>query len=1388
MLHRLAIILLAAGVFAYAPLAVAATGTPYFTEISVKDGLSQGSVYCMLADRQGFMWFGTGDGINCYDGYSFRIFKYDEKDSTTVSNNLINCLVEDCDGSLWFGTGNGLNRLDPRTDRFTRYLHSADDRFSIGGNYIKSLFLDSRGRLWAGADGSLNLYDRERDGFTAFDFDGRLAGTRIYCMLEDHTGAIWLATRDAGLLRFDPDTFACEQYVHDPDDPCSISSNHINCLYEDRHRQLWVGTWEHGLNIFDRQTDGFRVIRAYSDRSSINNNQIRCMAEDGEGCMWIGTFEGLSIYDPATERYSHHLRHNDIPGTLSYNIVNCIYVDGYGSIWLGTNGGGVNLYNPTLGQFQLIDPKLEAGHDYGYIGPMVESDGVIWIGTEGGGLAGYDLKTKRYAYYDARNPRQRMSNSNTIKALRVDRTGMLWVGTYAAGVQTFDPRTRSFWKYYDTHKGINNNIINEVFEDAKGNVWVGSNNTEGLHILDRRHDRFVPYFEVDPDRQRSDYPWIRTICERENGELWMGSIYNGLYIHREGEEMRVVTSSDSNLSSDYISYIMEDSRHRMWVGTYGGGVNIYDPERDEFAVYDTSHGLLNDNVCCIVEDSLSCIWIGTMSGLSAFDPEEKTFTNYSFARGNFPIQTLNLKSGLYASDGKIYLGGNNGIVCFSPDALHDNRHIPPVAITGLTVGNCAVQPGDESGVLDRTLRYTERIVLTHRQTDLSIEFAALNYIHPQNNQYSFRLEGYDRDWSRPGYQRHATYTNLLDGDYVFRVRASNDSGQWNLEGVSLAIRILPPPWRTWWAYGLYVVLAAALLFVITRYTLVRIRLQNDIRLSEHEKCMMREAYQVQLNLFTNFSHELRTPLTLILDPLRKILAEEVLSAPLRSSLELIRRNAERILVLVDQLMVFRKQKSGRLKLRVGEGDLVRFTREMVVIFRELTLTKNIRLQFRATDAEIPLWFDSFLMEKVYFNILSNAVKNTPAGGNIQIAVGGRAPGRVVRELRRNGIQEPVQARSFVEIVFRDTGPGIPPSELEQIFAPFYRVDEQENMGIYGTGIGLHLTRNIVEMHHGYIWAESAPGAGAVFRIVLPCDRLLFDESELVETPPADFIPDVSGSVLSAGEAAAEGESGPPAGVVPVSDHTVLIVDDNADIRSYIMDYLSDTYTVRAAEDGLQGWQSVEEVKPDLIISDIMMPRMDGLELTRRLKQDVRTSHIPVILLTARTTIHQAKEGLLAGADDYVTKPFDAGLLKARVAGLIENRRRLKEAFIKSFNIDLPDREIGNTDKMFLSSAYDYVKEHISDNNLSIEHFGRSLHLSRTQLYRKIKALTGMSPSLFVSTLRLKVAAQLLIETELSISEVAYKIGFNSPSYFTTSFKKLYGISPKEYVDKMRGAK
>lgn len=1108
--------------------------------------------------------------------------------------------------------------------------------------------------------------------------------------------------------------------------------------------------------------------------TGLNNNQIRCIAENDDGTLWIGTSEGLNIYYPDKELFTYCQRHNNIAGSLSYNIINCIYKDKHSSVWLGTHGGGIDLHTALSEQFQRIDPQIEAGHNYGFIGPLVEHKNKLWIGTEGGGLASYDFRTHAYRHFDLTETDGQDLNSNTIRALCADTNNILWIGTYAAGVQAFNTKNQQIDN--SLYPTLGNIIVNGIFRDSRGNIWIGSNTEKGVYVKPKDKQTFTCGIAADNLAPPLHLPWIRTICEAHTGEIWFGSIYYGLYIWKKGQSIRHLSTDNSALSSDYISILFCDSDNRMWIGTSGGGINIYDSCTGEIKTLTTANGLLNDNVCSIIEDSQSYIWISTVAGVSRYNPNDDSFINYSYTKSNFPIETLNLKSGLLTSEGKIYFGGNNGLACFHPENIAPNTLQPPVVFTKLIVNNEEIQTGDSSEILVRSLSETHEITLRHNQTNITIEFAALNYIFPQNNRYMFYLQGYDPTWNKPGYRRTATYTNLPSGKYILKVKASNNSDLWSRDGIQLVIRVLPPPWQTGWAYLIYFASVLSIICIVVRYFLSKMKLKNDLQLQAMERQAIEQTYRSHINLFTNFAHELRTPLTLILGPLKKITTDITLPANVHHSLNMVYRNATKMLTLVNQLMDLRKQESGERRIKVEEGDFVPFIKEIVILFRELAHSKDIELSFHPAGEVFKAFFDPFLMEKVFYNLLSNAIKNTPQGGCISLCI---------KYIQRSDLPSlSLQLRSrlseadlYILFSIQDSGKGIPVDNLENVFLPFFQVTESTSPDANGTGIGLPITRGIVEQHHGVIWADNHDKGGACFFIVLPLKKALFKPDEFIQHQLGAESDRSLTSPTPYGRDSQEPDNihllPSPKGI-PV----MLIIDDNADMRTYIHSCLQGQYKIYEACNGKKGIEKAEELIPDIIVSDIMMPVIDGLQLCSCLKNNLKTCHIPIVLLTAKTSIPQIQEGFGSGADDYITKPFDIDLLTARIKSIIENRRRIKKAFLKQFSTDTSD--YNQLDNAFLERAKDFIRKNIDKSDLSIEEFGKHLHLSRTQVYRKIKALTGMSPSLFITTFRLRIAADMLRETSLSISEIADKTGFCTPSYFTSCFKKLFHISPTEY--------
>ena len=1340
---------------------------PYFANISVRDGLSHVNVYCVHEDRQGFMWFGTGDGLNRYDGYELKSFMYSPKDSLSLSNNRIHCIAEDDKGYLWVGTNSGLNRYDPANQTFRRYLCDG-----VHGNIIRSLCIDSSQRLWVASDGAIYLYNPAVDDFSSYTFDGVIKNNmRIENIVEDGYGYIWAMIQSHGVIRFDPENLRYRVFGHDPEDANSIRGDNLAVLFSDSEKRIWVGSrWEFGLSRYDHEYNSFITMRLPND-DMLNSRRFRSMGEDEEGNLWLGTSEGLIILNPENGDYKAY-RHGEKAGSLNHNIVISIFKDSMGTMWLGTYGGGVNFYNPVLGQFKLHEVQKEVGRNLGHIGPMVEYDGKIWIGSEGDGLDCFDPVVGKYQHYGLQVGNRRL---NAVRDLLVDRNGFLWIGTGTMGVLAVNMQDGAFPKQPISFRKMNS--INDITEDSHGNIWVGTNQNDGLYLKRANSGDFEPLRKSGIAADTINYQWIRVISELSNGEMWVGSMQYGIFVMRDGKFQRRISSSNTALSCDYISVIWEDSHHRIWIGTHGGGVNIYDPETKSFQHISTENGLPNNNICSIIEYDDSNYWISTMGGLSCYNADDKSLISFSYRRGNFPIEILSLKSGLQvlSSEGQIYIGGNSAFVSFDPRDITYNTVSPKVVLTELSLHNKVVCPRDATGILEKSIQLTREISLKYDQTDITLQFAALNYIYPQNNQYSYMLEGYDRGWTDPKYQHYATYTNLPTGTYRFRVRASNDSGVWNNEGTSLTIHVLPSPWTTWWAWCLYVTFALGVICMIIRYYMMKIRLKHDIVLKQMEKQTLEKNYQMSINLFTNFSHELRTPLTLILDPLKNIVSDKTLPDKFKKPLELIHQSALKMLELVNQLMDLRKQESGQMQMKVKRGDIVKFLREIVIIFRELAQSRNIRMEFATTVGQFLLYFDPFLMEKVFFNILSNAIKHTPDNGIIDINI-------AVEKKRPEMLSDQVpEASSYVRIVISDNGQGIPAEDIERIFDPFFQVTTEQGGQTNGTGIGLSLSKSIVTLHHGMIWAESTLGHGSAFTVVLPVDDALYVQEDIV-SEENDYVRKQEALAENIATTIA------PAPFMQRSRAVILIVEDNADIRAYINNHLNEQYATYEAENGEVGLKLARNILPDLIISDIMMPIKDGLEFSRELKSDIQTSHIPIILLTARASINQIKEGLGSGAEDYIIKPFSAELLKAKVDAIITNRKHIQEALVKNFKIDIPVKDVSKKDELFLSRAYDFVRNNIDNSSLNMDDFGHFMQLERTQLYRKFKSLTGMPPSTFILTIRLKVAAELLMTSGLSVSEIAYKVGFDTPSYFATCFKRQYGIPPTEYVSTKRASK
>ncbi|MCD8172315.1 MAG: response regulator [Alistipes sp.] len=1342
-----------------------------FSNLSLGEGLSQITVICIRQDSEGYMWFGTRNGLNRYDGYGFDVYMTDPDNPASISDNHILSMEESPGGELWIGTNHGLNRYDPRTDRFTRYYHSPGDGGTLSGDIVQSLAYDASGRLWIGTHNGLDLYDAEQDRFVRNDLDGLLADNPIYDILP-HGQKLYLGTMSSGLVIYDVPTGGYEVLRHDPADPSSIGHDFVRAVMIDKDDNLWAGTHHSGVSVRPAGSDRFRTI---GTASGLTNGYVRALAQSPQGAVLVGTFDGLNVIDPVTFGIEHYRTFSSRPGELSHYSIYSIYYDRAQTLWIGSYAGGVDYYNPYGQKFRFYDPRHTDQSLLGLLGPVVETDDYLYIASEGSGILEFDKATGQFRSYRIFPDAQFSYARNIVKTLCRDGDRLL-CSTNLGVIYSFDLRTRRYTLVHDTRM---EDPIYYLGRNSAGELMAGGVNDPVGLITISPGGRVTDRFPVS-GREDVRFPNVRCILELEPDRFLIGTRNDGLFDYNRRQASLVqykhTAGKEPGIPDNYITFIERDNAGLIWVGTFGGGFALFDPATGAFRNYTTHDGLMSNHVCALVEDLYGTLWISTVSGITQFDPAGDRLVNYRHEDG-VQVNEFTPHAGRLLQNGNIIFCGNNGAVVFDPGFMYNNPFVPPVVLRTLSVGNSPVSPDDGTGILQRDLNSQGQVVLRHDQTNFSIEFSALNYVFPERNQYAYMLEGFDTEWNEVGSRRIAYYTNIPPGRYRFVVRGSNNDRIWNNDGRGLDIVILPPFWRTWWAYTLYTLAVAGVFWLVVRYFTTRRRLENDIKLRQAEARAQAEFHEARDKLFTNFSHELRTPLTLIMSPLEDIIEKESAGVPekVRSSLGMMRDNARRLLRLVNNLMDFQKKEHGRLELRPSAGDFAAFARRMAGAFAEVASSRGITLDISTTQGGIPFVFDKSLMEKVFFNYLSNAFKNVPDGGRVEVRVAlmDREALDIAAPGRADGF--PAADTRFILMEIGDSGAGIPQDELEKIFTPFYQVAQNEHSAS-GTGLGLSLSKSIIEMHRGVIWAESPEGSGVLFRTVLPVDGGAAGVQSGGEDELAVSVK-VDSEAVQRGRAQESPEEEPGAG----KKYTVLVVEDNLDIRRYIVSHLGGLYRTIEAANGADALDKALNHLPDLIISDVMMPRMDGMEMVARLKEDIRTSHIPVIVITAKTMTEDIREGYRRGADDYITKPFNAAILTDRVANLIESRERLKALYGKRFSLESMGVEATSLDERFMNKLYAILEENISNPEFSLNDVCREVGMSRANLYRKIKAITDVSPNSFIRNFRLEMGAKLLKEARMSVSEVYVAVGFNSHAYFTNCFKSLYGVSPTEYA-------
>ncbi len=1438
------------------PALAAGQGREYrFEQLPPEIGFSNSGISDMLEDHRGFLWLATWSGLAKYDGYSVKMYRQEPGNANGLKSNKITRLFEDSKGRLWFGTNyTGFYRYDRDRDAFVQYAHNPEDMNSLSNDNVWCVFEDRDGIFWIGTEKGLNRFNPETGQFVHYEHEPSdtrsLSHNFVYSVAQTSDGSLWAGTEE-GLNRmvkrngqeyFIRYNLAADN-VREEDFQAHNFAYKIVPSRFDPHL-LWVCTSiglqqvrfsDENLDELDVQFFGHG-----SGPLPLSHRFVPDVWEQNDSLLWVATYQGLDLLNLKTGGAQYFLAKKGQPHRLSTDVVLCLAYDRTGNLWIGTDKG-VNKLNLNAKAFQSFSFSTRESTTNN-ITSIVQATGGhgLWTGSRGGGLNFLPINKQgriegEARHYSIHAPKQ-TDLADFITSILLDRDGWLWLATDGAGVirireadipPVSGPLRR--FRQFTKKDPLSDDYVMSLLQTTSGDVWLG--------YWDKGLDRYDPatgdfhHYLLTKNRtvNLQDFPVMHLTETVEGGKsyLWAGTRGGGVYklfLNKNENALELVKhyragdNRAGSLSNDFINCFHLDPAGRLWIGTESG-INLLDQNTDTFTTISEKNGLANSVIQSILSTPAESgatgdIWVSTQGGVSRLryvggQVVVNNFDAFDGLQDNY----FNDDAAVRAASGQLVFGGVNGLNIFRPEAIRIDSIPPRVAITDFRLFNKPVPIGEmENGrtILSKSISETTGLTLTHRENVISFEFTGLHFGEPKKIQYAYQLEGFDPGWVYTGAnQRTAHYTNLPYDDFIFKVKAANSDGVWS-EPVTIRLCVRPPFWLTGWAYLIYGLLFVGLLYGVRKITKLRAEFRHSLELERIEREKLEEVNRLKLQFFTNISHELRTPLTLIISPLEQLLAEQTGNRKLHKTFTRMHFNANRLLNMINQLLDIRKSEAGLMKLHVEQGDLVEFCREIVSSFRNLAKQRSIQMKFTAEPERIPAWFDHDQLEKVLFNLLSNAFKFTEDEGRVEFLV--RSPQSAVRSLqsavrqssvlqsggvlpvtglkteglRTGGLRtEGLKTEDYIEITVSDTGAGIPQEELPYIFERFYRVEKsQEWARKGGTGIGLSLAKSIISNHHGEIGVESIVGVGTTFRVKLLPGEAHFTEEEKKPLEKASQSP--SHFILSdladehTVKNGANGRHAEKTEVSPGKKPLLLIVEDNPDVRSYLLENLETDYRIQQAVDGVDGLEKALAQPPGLIIADIAMPRMDGLELCGKIKTNVQTSHIPVILLTARTSLVFKVDGYETGADDYVTKPFHMRLLKARIKNLLESRRKLREKFAKNFDLSPSEVVINSLDEQLLSQIKTVVEKHIDDSAFSVEDLAHAVLMSRVQLYRKLKALTGQSPGQVIRTIRLKRAVQLLETKEYNVSDVMYMVGYNDLKSFRDQFKREFGVNPSGY--------
>ncbi len=1314
-----------------------------FDSFLQENGLPNNQVQCIYQDSQGMIWVGTNHGISRFDGYEFENFLESDIDSFSIKGTIVRTITEDYKGNLLVGLeSGGLNVFDKKLERFTQPLRQ-HPLFKGREVSVNDIIKDDKGNIWLATSISVIKMDSSGKLSSIPLHEGKDEFVRV--LKFDNSGKLWVGA-NSGLFVLDTATSEYES-VKLPFNEDFNRNHEIWEIFLNDDGTLWVGTYTSGIMIVNPQTKSVQPLELKPEFE--RSRTVRSILSKEKGKYWIGTRAGLYFYDQTKGSVSI-FRHDDRePKSLVNNSVLDMFTDRQGKIWIGTRGG-LNLISNSTQVFHNYNahPSDRSGR---YLNSSViyafweDHKGNIWVGTEDGGINIYDQKENKYRYIkvDEGNPNNSISR-NCIKAFKEDKDGNLWIGMFYGGISVLNHKTGKYIHYRNdpnNPKTLSDNRVWDIMRDHNDDIWVAT--TRGIDKFDDQKKEFIHY----PQLAREQVNWI-DIDSHDN--IWLGTADEVVIYNLRTNEI----AKFKEHSRDFL----EDSKGRFWVATLDKGIVQYSRFEGPTRYYQYKDGLCNNQALCLLEDNMQTLWISTSNGLSNFNPDIEVFRNFSSKDGLRNNQFM-YGAAYKTKDGNLIFGGISGFNIFNPAEVTSDQNEYPIVFTDLRIFNKKVKIGSgKDAVLKQSILETNHIVLDYKENVFTLDFAALNYTNSEGNLYSYYLEGFDQEWSEPNNIRTVTYTNLNPDDYVFRVKRIVPGAPDSKES-SILITILPPFWKTLWFKLTILLVIIGLIYLLIQFAIFRQKIKHEVIYERMSSKRQRELEDLKMKFFTNISHEIRTPLSLIITPLEKLTSQKLSNEEVHSHLEIMKKSAVKLSKLINQLLDFRKLESGSLKLHLKQGDLIRFIGEEVNSFRSFAKEHGIELSFNSLKDKLLTCFDADKIENILNNLLSNAFKYTEKGGSV--AVNLSLVFKSVDEVD-SMIKED---KEFVKLVVKDTGTGISQNSIQRIFDRFYQADDRNIKK--GTGIGLSYVKELVELHKGTISVESKPGKGSEFIVHIPLIGDCNEELAKIAEPESTIVDQ---------EKEVEKESGD----LKSKAKYMLIVEDNTDVRMLLRTHFETSYNVAEANNGIEGWNKAIEIIPDVIISDVLMPDMDGYEFCKKIKKDERTSHIPVILLTALHSKEHEFKGLSAGADDYITKPFDLTILQTKVENLLILRKSMKKKFSDEVSLQPNNVAVSSPDEKFLQRAIKIVEKNIANPELDIESFAKEVGVSRMQLYRKLDALTNMTVKEFIRNIRLKRAAQLLQQDKMTVNEIAYSVGFKDVSHFRKCFRQLYGMNATEY--------